>query len=71
MGAAAIWLVNALLVYAIAGALFAALFVSFGVVRVDPVAQGSGAGFRMLIAPGTMLLWPWMLLRWIGKARRL
>jgi hypothetical protein len=67
---AAIWFVNALLAYASAGALFAALFVTVGVIQVDPVAQGAGAGFRLVIAPGVVLLWPWLLLRWVGKRRR-
>jgi hypothetical protein len=70
MANAAIWFVNLLLGYAGVGALFAALFVTVGVVRVDPVAQGAGASFRLIIAPGVVLLWPWLLVRWAGKVRR-
>ena len=45
-------------VYAAAGALFAAWFVSGGVARVDVQARGAGWGFRVLIFPGVVALWP-------------
>jgi len=56
--------VYALEAYSAAGLLFAAVFV-FGVQRLDSEAQGSGIGFRLLIAPGVAALWPLFLSRWI------
>ena len=51
--------------YAACGALFATAFVPFGVDRVDATAKT--LGFRLLIVPGAVALWPLMLSRWIAK----
>jgi len=58
-------LVYALEVYTAAGLLFAVVFVSQGVQRLDSEAQDSGVGFRFLIAPGVVALWPLFLSRWL------
>ena len=50
--------------YAGLGLIFAVPFVWFGVQRVDSEAQGSGAGFRLLILPGVAAFWPMFLYRW-------
>jgi hypothetical protein len=57
--------VQALTGYVLAGVLFAVVFVTRGVARVDPVARGAPAGFRLLILPGSALLWPLLAWRWI------
>jgi len=55
--------------YSLAGTLFAVFFTTMGVQRVDEQAKASGWGFRLLIAPGCVALWPLLLRRWIsGKA---
>lgn len=46
------------------GLVFAVPFVWFGVQRLDSEAQGSGAGFRLLILPGVAAFWPMFLYRW-------
>ena len=51
--------------YAIVGALFAAVFVSIGVQKLDSEGQGSGIAFRLLILPGATVFWPMLLTRWI------
>ena len=58
-----------LLGYLAAGIVFAAAFVPFGIRRVDAGAAGSGIAFRLLIVPGTALLWPVLARRWL-RARR-
>jgi hypothetical protein len=63
------WLVWAMTAYAALGIAFAALFVTIGVERVDPVARGAGLGFRLIIFPGSAALWPVLLIRW-ARARR-
>ena len=68
MGAAE-WLVNVLTAYGALGALFAVAFVTKGISRVDPAAMGSGAGFRLIVFPGTAALWPLLLLLWIDQSR--
>ena len=61
--------VNLLGVYAAAGILFAIAFVTIGVSRIDSVAKNSTVGFRLIILPGSALLWPLLLRRWIEKVR--
>jgi hypothetical protein len=51
--------------YLAAGLVFAVAFVVVGIGRVDPAAVGAPIGFRLLILPGSALLWPVMLVRWI------
>jgi hypothetical protein len=67
--AAAEWFVNGLIAYGALGVLFAVAFVTKGITRVDPVAQGSGAGFRLIVFPGATALWPLLLLLWIDQSR--
>jgi hypothetical protein len=57
-----------LVAYADVGALFAVLFVSFGVQRLDAASSGAGIAFRLLIWPGVAALWPMFLLRWMRNA---
>jgi hypothetical protein len=64
---AAEWLENLLASYGALGVLFAAVFVKFGVHRLDPIASSSTAGFRMMIVPGTIALWPVLLRLWLRK----
>ena len=51
--------------YALLGVVFAALFVSVGVHRVDSEASASGFAFRLLIVPGVAAFWPMLLGRWV------
>ena len=39
-------------------------FALFGVARVDAGAKGASWGFRLLILPGVIALWPWIARRW-------
>lgn len=57
-------LVGLVTTYLAMGAVFAAVFVTRGVDRIDPMARGAGWGFRVLIAPGSALFWPLLLVRW-------
>lgn len=50
--------------YLSAGLLFAGPFVWRGVERIDPVARQGTWGFRVLILPGVVLLWPLLAVRW-------
>lgn len=55
-------------VYFACGLLFAIPFVLVGVNRIDPHARLGSWGFRVLIIPGTMFLWPLLARRWCGGA---
>jgi hypothetical protein len=65
MGGLAFFVVRALEAYAAVGAIFALVFVSVGIGRVDPSAAAAGWGFRALVAPGCAALWPLLLSRWV------
>jgi hypothetical protein len=57
------FLLDALALYAAVGAVTAVAFALFGVTRVQPAPVSPGA--RILILPGAMALWPYVLLRWL------
>jgi hypothetical protein len=59
-----IWIVHALEAYILAGVLFAPAFVVRGAAAVDPAAKGGTLGFRLLISPGVVALWPLLARRW-------
>src|SRR5216117_1407265 len=52
-------------IYLLCGLVFAVLFVLIGVKRIDPHAAHGSWGFRVLIIPGTMFLWPLLARRWL------
>ena len=46
------------------GLIMAVGFVAVGVGRVDPAAKRGTLGFRLLILPGAVALWPLVALKW-------
>lgn len=62
-GAASL-LVLALEVYLGLGMLFAVPFVWRGARRIDRAARDGTWGFRLLILPASVALWPWLVRRW-------
>jgi len=52
-------------IYLLGGVVFAIPFALVGAGRIDPHATHGSWGFRFLIIPGTILLWPLLLRRWI------
>lgn len=62
-------IVQSATVYAAIGGVVALLFLLFGIDRIDPAARGAYA-FRPMIAPGIVLLWPVVLVRWAELERR-
>lgn len=57
---------NGVALYAAAGVVFALAFLLLGITRIDNGAKGAGLGFRLLILPGLIALWPLMLIRWLS-----
>jgi len=57
-------IVAALALYAAVGLAFAVAFVWKGVGRVDPGAREATWGFRLIVLPATVALWPLLLGRW-------
>ncbi len=60
-------LLGALGLYLAVGVLFALPFAFVGVQRIDPDAAGAGIGFRLVILPGVVMLWPLMARRWLRR----
>jgi fatty acid desaturase len=54
------WIVLVAGVYLAIGLAFALLFVIRWAGRVDPAARNGTIGFRLLIIPGSALLWPFL-----------
>jgi len=52
--------------YLLSGFIFAIAFVIKGITVVDEGAHGGSAGFRIIILPGVILLWPVLLRKWIN-----
>jgi len=57
--------------YLACGFVFAIPFVLTGVKRIDPHAVHGSWGFRILIFPGTIFLWPLLARRWFSGASEL
>jgi len=60
------WWVLLLELYLAVGLLFAVPFVTRGVGRIDPTARSATWGFRLIIIPGAVALWPLLLTRWVS-----
>jgi hypothetical protein len=68
MGATGELIRHAVQGYAALGLVVALAFLAVGLARVDPGARGA-YGFRPLLLPGLVLLWPLVLWRWAVLAR--
>jgi hypothetical protein len=51
------------------GLVFAVPFAARWAARLDPAAAGGTTGFRLLIVPGAILLWPWLTLALVRRRR--
>lgn len=51
--------------YSCIGLLFGVPFVLVGVKHIDASAQHAAKGFKWIILPGVILLWPLLLVRWM------
>ena len=56
-------------VYGLIGILVALPLVWRGVGKLDPAADGGSLGFRLVILPGTVALWPFLLRLWWRSSR--
>ena len=56
-------------VYIACGLVFAPLFAWRGAGRIDAAAKTAGLGFRLIILPGVVALWPVLLRRWLAGPR--
>jgi hypothetical protein len=61
--------VLAVALYTAAGAVIAAAFLMFGVTRVLPAPAQVTPGARIVLFPGALALWPYVLVRWLKSFR--
>ena len=62
-------IVQSATLYGWIGAVVGLAFILWGIDRVDPSARGAYA-FRPVLLPGLILLWPFVVLRWLWLERR-
>ncbi|MBX2872166.1 MAG: hypothetical protein KTR30_08700 [Saprospiraceae bacterium] len=60
---------NVFLIYLLLGVAFAIVFITLGVGRLDEKAKGTSWWFKALIFPGSIALWPVLLLKWVKKSK--
>lgn len=60
----ATWLVRLVGAYLLVGLILAPVLVLRALPRIDGVAAAGTWGFRLLVLPGVIALWPQLLKRW-------
>jgi len=55
--------------YLAIGFVFAIAFIFKGVTKIDEGAHGATWGFRIIILPGTIVFWPFLLNKWIKASK--
>lgn len=61
------WFLVSVAAYLGFGFFFGLFFVTRGVQRIDPQAEGGSWGFRLAILPGCAVLWPVLMRRWFRR----
>lgn len=57
-------------IYLVIGLVFSIFFIyGKGLGMVDKIASLSGIGFKIIIVPGCILLWPLLLYKWMNSNR--
>ena len=57
--------------YLLPGLFFVIPFIVKGVTRIDEGAKGSKWGFRMIIIPGVIVFWPFLLKKWMRVSKKI
>ena len=52
-----------------AGVVIAVAFLAFGVTRVLPTPASVTLGARIVLFPGVVVLWPYVLIRWLKSCQ--
>ncbi len=52
---------NCLGIYFTMGTIFGLYFIFFGAVKIDPLLRDSKKGVRILLFPGVIVTWPFMM----------
>ena len=54
-------------IYLLGGVLFVIPFLMNGLEKIDEGAHGSTIGFKIIIIPAVIVLWPVLLSKWMKK----
>ncbi len=57
------------LIYLLLGVLFVIPFLMKGLTKVDEGAHGGTIGFKIIIIPGVIVLWPVLLKKWMKNLK--
>jgi hypothetical protein len=57
-------------IYLLLGVLFVFPFLMKGLTKVDEGAHGGTIGFKIIIIPGVIVLWPVLLRKWIKTDKK-
>lgn len=60
------WVVGLAGLYLALGVVFAVPFLVRGLRRIDPATAGGTLGFKLVILPGVVALWPLLARRWLS-----
>jgi hypothetical protein len=60
-----------ILIYLFCGLVFSLAFVTRGAAKIDEGAKDSTPGFKIIIIPGTMVFWPFLLNKWLGTKKNM
>ena len=61
------WLLTGASFYVACGIVVAVLFLIFGLRRVDAASIGAPISFKLVILPGLIILWPFVMIRWFFR----
>jgi hypothetical protein len=57
------------LIYLLLGVLFVIPFLVKGLAKVDEDAHGGTIGFKIIIIPGVIVFWPFLLRKWMKTGK--
>ncbi len=64
------WMLTGVSIYLALGLVFAALFLIFGIRKVDAASIGAPVSFKLVILPGVVVLWPFLLIKWLFRRQK-
>ena len=58
------------LIYLVIGVLFVIPFLTKGLIKVDEGTHGGTIGFKIIIIPGVIVFWPFLLNKWMTANKK-
>ena len=64
------YLFTAISIYLVIGFLYYVAFIFKWAAQLDENAKGASVGFKLLLLPGTLVLWPVLFLKWKNRNKK-